>query len=111
MLISYEQIIKLPTEEIKKHFDFIRFKLWLSKENKHFHFVYRYQKDELDTDKKIQKVDKKLCDCTNNNYEEISEDDFDFNDVYNPASCFIYKDRFMADIIVLYQDKKQKILK
>ena len=42
MIFTYEQIIKLPDKELKKHFDPVRYKLWLSKENKHFHFIYRY---------------------------------------------------------------------
>ena len=53
MICTYEQIIKLLTEELKKYFDPIRYKLWLSKENKHIHFIYRYEKGEFDTDEKI----------------------------------------------------------
>ena len=59
----------------------------------------------MDTDEKIRKIEEKLSDCANNVYEEIREGDLDFNDVYNPASRFIYKYRFMGDFIVLYRDK------
>ena len=46
-------------------------------------------------------MEEKLSDCANNLYEDLNEDGLGFNDVYNPASRFIFKGRFMADFIVL----------
>ena len=104
--MTYEQIIKKLKDELNTNFHPLQYKLRLSKENKHVHFIYQYQKGELDTDEKIEQSEEKLTLCANNVYETLSDIDNEFNDVYNPASCFFYKDRFMADFIVLYRDKK-----
>ena len=105
MIVTYNQIFKRLTEELNSEFDPLQFKICLSKENKHFHFIYRYEKHELETNEKIKQTEERLTDITNIVYEDFSDINHEFNDVYNPASRFIY--RFMADFIVLYNEIKR----
>ena len=77
-----------------------------SKENKHFHFIYRYEKHELETKEKFKQIEERLTDITNIVYEDFSDINHEFNDIYNPAPRFIYNDILMADFIVLYSEIK-----
>lgn len=77
-----------------------RFNKWMSK-NKHFHLsILKLNQQELG---KYEKIDQ-IRNAANDVYENLSDNDMDFNEVYNPNVREISRDFFSADFIVLYRD-------
>ena len=86
MIATYNETTEKLCEQLNKEYDPFQYKLWVSKENKHVHFIYCYEKGELDTNEKIKEAENKLTLCSNEVYETISDVDLYFNDVYNPSA-------------------------
>ena len=77
-----------------------RVSIWLSK-NEHFHLnVLKLKQCEFGKDEKLEQI----REAANDVYEELSANDFFFNEVCNPNVREIRRDFSSAAFIVLYND-------
>ena len=73
-----------------------------SAKKKHFHLsILKFNGKELDKNEKLDQIEH----VANNVYENLSDNDLDFNEVCNPNVREIRRDFCSADFIVLYNNE------
>ena len=77
------------------------FNVWISK-NKHVHLsILKLNQEKLGKYEKLDEI-REIANCV---YKDLSDNDYDFNDVYNLNVREITRDFYSADFIVLYGEK------